>query len=76
MSIYPSENICHASEGSNLRPLLRVRVSLHLSVLDACIYDADEMKRVKYVVDHGHQVRSFYACHIGVTEITIRESRY
>lgn len=27
-------------------------------LIDECIYDADEVKRVQYVIDHGHQIGS------------------
>jgi peptidoglycan/xylan/chitin deacetylase (PgdA/CDA1 family) len=36
----------------------------------ACIYDADEMERVKYIVNHGHQVASHTWSHPHLTTLT------
>jgi len=37
---------------------------------DACIYDADEIKRVKYAYSHGHQVASHTWSHKDLTTLT------
>lgn len=43
---------------------------------DACIYDADEMKRVKYAYDHGHQVASHTWAHKDLTTLTWDQSTW
>lgn len=42
---------------------------------DACIYDADEQKRVKYAYDHGHQVASHTWAHKDLTTLTWDQSK-
>ncbi|KAJ7679289.1 carbohydrate esterase family 4 protein [Mycena polygramma] len=36
----------------------------------ACIYDADEQKRVKYAYDHGHMIGSHTWAHLDLTTLT------
>ncbi|KAG6812668.1 hypothetical protein H0H92_001426 [Tricholoma furcatifolium] len=40
----------------------------------ACIYDADEMKRVKYAYNHGHQIASHTWSHPDLTTLTWDET--
>lgn len=46
------------------------------SCLDACIYDADEIKRVKYAYSKGHQVASHTWSHSDLTTLTWDESTF
>ena len=41
---------------------------------DACIYDADEVKRVQYVYGKGHQVASHTWSHRDLTTLTWDQS--
>ena len=43
---------------------------------DECIYNADEIKRVKYVYDHGHQIGSHTWSHPDLTQLSWDQSTH